>query len=78
MSAFEEKLRRLEAIARELEDPAVPLERALELYEEGIRLVRDCEAFLREARLRVEVLMKTGEGLLWVPFEEKENGGKGA
>ncbi|QJA05546.1 exodeoxyribonuclease VII small subunit [Thermosulfurimonas marina] len=74
MSAFEEKLQRLEAIARRLEDPAVPLEEALELYEEGIRLVRDCEAFLREARLRVEVLVKTGEGLTRVPLEESHGG----
>lgn len=78
MSAFEEKLKRLEAIARRLEDPEVPLEEALRLYEEGISLVRHCEAFLKEARMRVEVLIRTGEGFALEPLEGEPDGGEGA
>ncbi len=67
---LEEHLRRLEEIVRRLESPDLPLEEALELYEEGVRLIRICEKSLREMRARVEVLLRTEEGFESLSLEE--------
>ena len=53
---FEDALRRLEAIVRELETGDVPLERAITLYEEGQRLRAHCEARLSDAEARIRQL----------------------
>ncbi len=67
---LEEHLRRLEEIVKRLEAPDLPLEEALKLYEEGVRLVRICEKSLREMKERVEVLLKTEEGFETLSLEE--------
>lgn len=58
---LEARLGRLEAIVRALETEDVELERALALFEEGVRHVRHAERILAEAELRVEELIG-GEG----------------
>jgi len=67
---LEERLRQLEEIVRKLESPDLPLEEALALYEEGVRLVRACERSLREMRERVEVLVESEEGFETISLEE--------
>jgi exodeoxyribonuclease VII small subunit len=57
---LEEALERLDRIARSLESGEVELQESLELYEEGIRLVRLAEESLRAAELRVERLNADG------------------
>lgn len=47
--AFEDCLKRLEEIARLLEDGELPLEDALKYYKEGIELSTLCEKKLEEA-----------------------------
>ncbi len=39
---FEEALKRLEGIVQDLEDGDLPLDEALDKYEEGIRLSKAC------------------------------------
>jgi exodeoxyribonuclease VII small subunit len=58
---IETALAELETIARRLEDPAVPLEESLSLYERGKALAAHCQQVLREATLRVEVLRTVEE-----------------
>ena len=53
---FEESLARLEEIAAELEAGSIGLEKSLERYEEGVRLLRRANAFLDNARRRIELL----------------------
>jgi exodeoxyribonuclease VII small subunit len=62
--SFEEALRRLEEILRKLDQRDLTLDQALSLYEEGIRLVHLCESRLKEARLKVEVILKGKEGFI--------------
>lgn len=57
---LERRLERLEEIVSALEADDVELERALSLFEEGIRHVRAAEKALAEAEMRVEELL--GEG----------------
>lgn len=78
---FEEALAGLERIVRDLEGGDLPLDDALKLFEEGVRLSRFCSAKLDEAEKRIEILTKGAEGE-WraEPFrpgegEERESSG---
>jgi len=71
--SFEKNLERLDAIVHEMEDPDVPLERALVLYEEGMKLSEVCHKQLEEAEGRIEILMKKAGGkVVAEPFESEE------
>jgi exodeoxyribonuclease VII small subunit len=71
--SFEKNLERLDAIVAELEDADLPLEKALQLYEEGMKLSDVCHKQLSEAEGRVEILMKkSGSKLAAEPFEGEE------
>lgn len=66
---FSEKMAELDKILRKLEGDALPLEEALSEFEKGIGLVRDCRAYLEEAKQKVAMLSDDGE----VPFEPQKN-----
>lgn len=66
---LEARLRRLEEILSRLEADEVDLERALELFEEGVRHVREAERILARTELRVEELLGNQSTR---PFEEDE------
>ncbi len=59
---FEQSLNELEKIVQKLEDGDMPLEESLKLFEEGVKLSRDCRERLTSAERRIEVLMKDAEG----------------
>ncbi len=59
---FESALERLEHIVKTLEAGDLPLEKALEFFEEGVRLSRFCHARLEKAERRVEILLKNDDG----------------
>jgi exodeoxyribonuclease VII small subunit len=70
---FEAQLASLERIVRELERGDLPLEQSLELFEQGVRLSRECQERLNEAERRIEVLLRGGDGsTLAAPFEREE------
>ncbi len=70
---FEEALSRLEAVVARLEGGDLPLEDALSLFEEGVRLTRLCSARLEEAERKVSLLLRDEQGALReVPFGEAE------
>ncbi|HEY6951377.1 MAG TPA: exodeoxyribonuclease VII small subunit [Bacteroidota bacterium] len=60
--SFEEAIRRLEEIVEMLERGDVPLEKALNLYEEGVQLSRSCSENLKSAELRIKKLGKDIKG----------------
>ena len=59
---FEDALAGLERIVAQLEGGDLPLDDALKLFEEGVRLSRFCSAKLDEADRRIEILMKGADG----------------
>jgi len=72
---FEEALRELEEIVNRLEGGDLPLEEALQLFEEGVRLSRSCHTKLDEAQRRVEIVLKDESGKVTAhPFEGTEGG----
>jgi exodeoxyribonuclease VII small subunit len=59
---FEASLGELEKIVRKLEDGELPLEQSLKLFEDGVRLSRECQERLNQAERRIEILLKDEEG----------------
>lgn len=62
---FEEAFRRLEEVVDEMERGELPLEQLLGRFEEGIELVKQCRAFLKQAQARVELFVEQKDGR-WV------------
>ncbi len=62
--SFESASKRLEEIALELEKENISLERSLELYEEGVVLVKECKKLLDAAERKVALLGFNGDGEL--------------
>ncbi len=60
--SFESSLNELEKIVRGLEEGDLSLEESLKLFEDGVKLSRDCQERLNQAERRIEVLLKDGEG----------------
>ena len=60
---FEKNLKRLEEIVQKLENGELQLEESLKLFEEGVKISRQCNEKLSEAEKKVKVLLGTdGEG----------------
>ncbi|RUS48073.1 exodeoxyribonuclease VII small subunit [Cohnella sp. AR92] len=66
--SFEEAMDRLERIVSQLESTDVPLETAIELYQEGIALSRLCGQKLEQVERRIEMLVEDENGLQRKPF----------
>jgi exodeoxyribonuclease VII small subunit len=55
--SFEQKLDRIDAIVKQLESNTVPLDKAVELFQEGKRLAAECEALLKNAQATLDKAM---------------------
>jgi exodeoxyribonuclease VII small subunit len=67
--SFESSLASLERIVAHLESGDLPLERALELFEEGVALARRCQSQLGDAERKVEMLLRERGEIKVAPFE---------
>lgn len=67
-AGFDERLARLEAIVGQLEQGGLGLEPAIERYQEGIQLLKECHGALDGYRRRVEELTREAENAMR-PFE---------
>ena len=54
---FESRLTRLEEIVEKMENGELPLEESLKLFEEGVKLTKDCHKQLSDAELKVKQLL---------------------
>lgn len=72
--SFEHALEQLEGTVARLEEGEMPLEEALELFESGVKLSRQCSTTLEKAERRIEILVadRSGGGQA-VPFESDED-----
>ncbi len=50
---FEKSLKQLEEIADRLESSDIPLDEAIELFESGIRLSKECSQYLENAKQKI-------------------------
>jgi len=59
---IDENIKKLDEIAKKMESGELPLEKTLELFNEGIQLVRTCSKTLQEAELKVREIMEAASG----------------
>jgi len=72
---FEDAMRELEDIVKQLESGDLPLEESLKIFEKGVVLSRFCFNKLEEAEKRVSILIKDEGGIRKEPFEYEANEG---
>jgi exodeoxyribonuclease VII small subunit len=59
---FEEALAKLEKTIEQLENTEVTLDKSLGLFEQGIGLIRTCDAHLKKAKGKITELLKGDNG----------------
>ncbi|MFC5701047.1 exodeoxyribonuclease VII small subunit [Cohnella faecalis] len=66
--SFEQAMERLETIVAKLESGDVPLETAIELFQEGMALSKLCGNKLEQVERRIEMLVEDEAGVSRKPF----------
>jgi exodeoxyribonuclease VII small subunit len=66
---FEKALEELEATVEKLEHGDLSLEDALQQFERGVALARVCQASLKQAEQKVEILLQRSTDAAPEPFE---------
>jgi len=66
---FETALAKLETIVESMESGQVPLAELLAKFEEGNKLLKICEARLKDAEMKIEQLKKQKDGAAFGPLE---------
>jgi exodeoxyribonuclease VII small subunit len=61
---FEAALERLEVIVAELEQGELSMDASLKIFEEGVRLSKQCMKLLGDAEKKVEVLLQDADGTM--------------
>ena len=56
-AGFEESLEKLESIVNQMEEESLPLEALLSNYEEGHKLLTNCQDLIDSARKRIEIVL---------------------
>ncbi len=70
---FEQSLKQLEEIVDELENGDLPIEKALKIFEEGIKLSNFCSEKLNETENKIEILLKDHAGnVSKKPFSDED------
>lgn len=74
LGRLEQSLAELEALVEKLEGGDLSLEQALEEFERGVKLTRQCQNALKEAEQKVEILLKDdGEPEAFEPKPEPQD-----
>ena len=69
-SSFEDSLKRIEEIALVLEDGNLPLQKRVERFEEGIKLLRQCEKELKEVEFSIQKVIEKNDSINLEKLEE--------
>ena len=59
---FEELIQELGDTVRKLDNGQTPLDEAMELFEKGVKLTKECNKILDTAEKKVSLLLKNSEG----------------
>ena len=60
-TSFEAQVAELETIVKAMEQGDLPLEEALKQFEQGVKLTKNCQQMLDQARQRIQVLSEEGQ-----------------
>ncbi|WP_091188925.1 exodeoxyribonuclease VII small subunit [Paenibacillus catalpae] len=73
--SFEEAMEQLEKIVERLENGDVPLETAIDLFQEGMKLSQLCGGKLEQVERKIELLIETEQGFqkkAFAPMNEEK------
>ena len=70
---FEEAMKKLEALAQELEKGDLDLDQSVQKFEEGMALAKKCNDILEKAEKRITILIQEEEGLKEENFVSQED-----
>ncbi|MCS7461633.1 exodeoxyribonuclease VII small subunit [Paenibacillus doosanensis] len=73
--SFEQAMDKLETIVARLESGDVPLEQAIELFQEGMKLSQLCGQKLEQVERKIEILLEQEGGLVKKPFSPADEKG---
>ena len=59
---LEKSLADLETLVEDLESGDLPLDKAMKKFEDGVKLTRSCQAALKDAEQKVQILLKSAGG----------------
>ena len=74
---FEQALAELETLVERLESGDLPLDEALQTFERGVALTRQCQGALKAAQQKVEILLKRSADAGVEPFAISEDDAPG-
>lgn len=74
LGQLEQSLADLEALVERLESGDLTLEQALAEFERGMKLTRECQAVLKDAEQKVEILLKKTDQAEPAPFAATPSG----
>ncbi len=69
---FEETIKKLEDIVKELESDELDLDTSVSKFEEGMKLSKQCSEFLENAEKRISILIKDGDNIKEEDFTPEE------
>ncbi|KAF0095762.1 MAG: exodeoxyribonuclease VII small subunit [Puniceicoccaceae bacterium 5H] len=72
--AFEAALDQLEALVNAMEAGELPLSELVAKYEAGSKLVKVCEARLKDAELKIEKLREDADNVTFEPMQLPQGG----
>ena len=70
---FEKALEQLEELVSSMEEGELSLEDSLQAFEQGIKLTRECQAALKQAEQKVQVLINESGDTETLEFEDGED-----
>lgn len=59
---FEQAMERIQSTIEAMENDSLPLEKMIEKYEEGIKLIRFCESKLTMAEKKIHIITQKAQG----------------
>ena len=71
--SFEEALAKLEEIVHALESGNAPLDKSLEMFENGVSLVKLCNEKLDNAQRQIKILVNDGENISEKDYIKNDN-----
>ncbi|MEX2415973.1 MAG: exodeoxyribonuclease VII small subunit [Paenibacillaceae bacterium] len=74
--SFEEAMDMLEEIVQQLESGDVPLEKAIELFQDGMKMAHLCSGKLEVVEKKIEILIEENGALVKKPFTPGDNKGE--
>ncbi|MCH8529767.1 MAG: exodeoxyribonuclease VII small subunit [Saccharospirillum sp.] len=69
---FESQMAQLEALVGRLESGELSLDEAMQTFEQGIQLTRQCQQALDKAEQKVQVLLGQGDDAKLAPMPDQE------